>query len=194
MKVRLDNVRLAFPNLFEAKQVQGQGEAKFSACFLLTKDHPQLATVKEAITTAAKEKWADKAPEVIKALFASDKLALHDGDAKSGEEGYAGNYFINASNKIRPLVVGGGPDGLAPLSAMDGKIYSGCYVSVMLEFWAQDNQFGKRVNASLLGVQFTKDGERLAGGGIASQDDFDAHPGTAAAGSSAPTTSASLQF
>lgn len=203
MKVNLNNVRLTFPQLFDAKQVNGQGDPKFSAAFLIPRDHPQLGAVKEAIAEAAKAKWGES-PEttkdkdgksvvmpkyqvMLKALSASDKLALHDGDAKSDYDGYAGNLFVNASNKIRPLVIGQQRE---PLTAADGKPYSGCYVNAIVEFWPQDNQFGKRVNASLLGVQFVKDGERLAGGGVASQDDFEPIPGTEAAAGAAPAAPA----
>ena len=187
MKVNLNNVRLTFPQLFDAKQVNGQGDPKFSAAFLIPRDHPQIGAVKEAIKAAADAKWGAKALEVLKALQASDKLALHDGDAKSDYDGYAGNLFVNASNKIRPLVIGQQRE---PLTAADGKPYSGCYVNAIVEFWSQDNQFGKRVNASLLGVQFVKDGERLAGGGVASQDDFEPIPGTEAAAGTAPAAPA----
>lgn len=183
MKVRLTNVRLTFPQLFEPKVVNGQGDPKFSAAFLIPRDHPQLPEIQKAIIDAATEKWGAKASETLKALKASDKLAVHDGDNKSDYDGYAGNLFVNASNKIRPLVIG--PD-REPLVAADGKPYSGCYVTAIVEFWSQDNQFGKRVNASLLGVQFVKDGERLAGGGIAAADDFEPIPGTAAAKTPAP--------
>ena len=172
-KVRLENVRFTFPAVHEAKQVNGQGDPKFSISALLPKDHKQLAEVKAAITAAATEKWGAKAGDVLKQLQAADKICLHDGDAKSDYDGYTGNFFINASNKIRPLVIGPGRE---PLVAADGKPYSGSYGNMIVEFWAQDNQFGKRVNASLLGVQFTKDGERLAGGGVAAADDFEAIP------------------
>lgn len=37
MKVKLTNVRLAFPELFEATQVNGQGDFKFRATFLIDK-------------------------------------------------------------------------------------------------------------------------------------------------------------
>lgn len=172
-KVQLKDVRLTFPQLFEAKQVNGQGEPKFSAAFLFPPNHPQKAEVEKAIVEAATAKWAGKAGEVLKQLKAADKLAVHDGDGKSDYDGYAGHLFINASNKIRPLILDGNR---APLTAADGKPYSGCYVNAIVEFWAQDNNFGKRVNASLLGVQFLRDGERLSGGGVAAADDFEAIP------------------
>lgn len=175
----LNNVRINYPNLFEAKQAAtGQGEAKFSAAFIFGKDHPQFAAIQKAIVDSATEKWGAKTNDVLASLKATDKLAMHDGDAKADKEGYKGNYFINASNKLRPLVVDGQRQ---PLTAASGTIYSGCYVNAIVQFWSQDNQFGKRVNASLLGVQFVRDGERLSGGGVASQDDFEAIPGTEAA-------------
>ena len=190
-KQHIANVRLTFPQLFEPKQVNGQGDPKFSSAFLVPKNHPQLGAIKEAMVAAATEKWAAKASEVLKQLQAADKLCLHDGDAKSDYDGYAGNFFINASNKIRPLVIGPQRE---PLVAVDGKPYSGCYVNAIVEFWAQDNQFGKRVNASLLGVQFVKDGERLAGGGVAAADDFEALPQAEGAKVAAATGGASSLF
>lgn len=171
MKVQLQNVRLAFPALFEAKAVQGQGEAKYSASFIIAKDNPILPKLSEAIMAVATEKWGPKAAEVLQQLKAGGKLPVHDGDAKANYQGYSGNLYLNASSKVRPLVINGDR---SPLTASDGKPYSGCYVNAMVSFWAQDNQYGKRVNASLMGVQFVKDGERLAGGEVASPDDFEA--------------------
>ena len=56
----------------------------------------------------------------------------------------------------------------------DGLPYSGCYVNASIELWAQDNNYGKRINASLRGVQFYRDGDAVAGGGgPASEDEFD---------------------
>lgn len=175
MKVHLKDVRISFANIFEPKQVNGQGDPKFSASFIFGKDSANKATLVGAIEAAAAEKWAGKAGDVLKALKAGDKLCLHDGDAKPDNGGHAGNLFVNASNKTRPLVIGPQRE---PLVAADGKPYSGCYVNAIVEVWAQDNQFGKRVNASLLGVQFVRDGERLAGGGVAAADDFEAIPKT----------------
>ena len=47
------------------------------------------------------------------------------------------------------------------------------YVNGSIELWCQDNAYGKRINATLRGVQFLKDGEAFAGGGSASADEFD---------------------
>jgi hypothetical protein len=171
MKVTLQNVRLSFPHLFEPSQVQGQGDAKFSASFIIPKDHPALGELANAIVAAATEKWGAKAQAMLTELKASGKLPVRDGDGKASYQGYAGNLYLNASGKTRPLVIDGDK---SPLTAADGKMYSGCYVNAIVQMWAMDNQYGKRVNASLMGVQFVKDGERLAGGEVASADDFQA--------------------
>ncbi len=183
MKVHLKDVRCSFANIFEAKQVNGQGDPKFSCAFLFAKDSPNKQVVVDAMVAAAKEKWGVDADKVLAALKAGDRLCLHDGDSKPDADAYPGNLFLNASNKTRPLVIGPQRE---PLVAADGKPYSGCYVNAIVEIWPQDNQFGKRINASLLGVQFLRDGERLAGGGVAAADDFEQIPeaGKAAAAAS----------
>lgn len=170
MIVKLKNVRLAFPALFEAKTVNGEGAPAFSASFILPKNHPQIKEINAAIEAVAKEKWGPKADAVLKAARASDKVALHDGDAKSEYDGYAGNLYVSARNKSRPLVV---DKDRTPLGVADGKPYGGCYVIASVDFWAQDNNYGKRINASLRGVQFFADGDAFAGGGAANEDEFD---------------------
>ncbi|WP_155814796.1 ssDNA-binding protein, partial [Serratia symbiotica] len=97
------------------------------------------------------------------------KICLHDGDEKAEYEGYPGNKFFSASNKARPRIVD--RDNTILVQA-DGRPYAGCYVNAVIDIWAQDNKFGKRINASLGGVQFYQDGDAFAGGGIASEDDF----------------------
>ena len=181
-KVTIKDVRFNYTgSLFTAQKPKdgGAGKEKFSVVAIFPKAHPQLAEIKAAISAAAESKWGAKAGEVLKQLAAADRICLHDGDAKSDKPGYAGgNYFINASNELRPGVFGPQREVLV---AADGKPYSGSYGNIIMEFWAQDNQFGKRVNASLLGVQHVKDGERLSGGGVAAADDFEAIPDQAAA-------------
>lgn len=175
--VTLRNVRLTFPNLFEAKAAKAGQKAKYSASFVFPPEHECVPLLRAAMKEVAKNKWGEKAEEFYNGLKAADKLAVHDGATKSDYVGYAGNLFVNANNEVRPTIVGGGPDGRGPLTAADGKLYSGCYVNAKVEIWAQQHpEHGKRINASLMGVQFFKDGERLSGGAVASADDFDAIP------------------
>lgn len=132
-----------------------------------------VAQILDGFKKVAQEKWGAKAADVYLELKAGGKLCLHDGDAKASKEGYKGNLYLSASNKLRPLVI----DGLKqPLSAEDGKPYSGSFVNMTFELWAQDNKWGKRINASLMGIQFLRDGPRLAGGSVSSVDDYEAVP------------------
>lgn len=170
MKVSLKNVRLAFPTLFEAKTVNGEGKPAFSASFLLDPADPQVKTVEAAIEAVAREKWGAKADAVLKQMRAQDKTALHDGDLKSNYDGFPGMLYVSSRSNTRPLIIDADK---TPLAEQDGKPYAGCYVNANVELWAQDNNYGKRVNAQLRGVQFFKDGDAFAGGGAASEDEFD---------------------
>lgn len=170
MKLKLNNVRLAFPVLFEAKTVNGEGKPAFSASFLIDPADPQVKALNAAIEQVANEKWGAKAAAVLKQMRATDKVALHDGDLKSNYDGFPGNLYVSARSTTRPLVIN---NDKSPLTEQDGKPYAGCYVNASIELWAQDNNYGKRVNASLRGVQFLRDGDAFAGGGAASEDEFD---------------------
>jgi hypothetical protein len=170
MQLKLRNVRLAFPALFEAKTVNGEGDPAFSACFLLDPADPQVKAIHTAIDQTATEKWGAKAPAMLVQARKADKVCLHDGDLKATYEGFPGMLFVSARNRVRPTVLDADK---SPLVAADGKPYAGCYVNAVLDLWAQDNNYGKRVNATLMGVQFARDGDSFTGGGAASEDDFD---------------------
>lgn len=199
LKVKLQNVRLLYgAALFEPqKGPNGEGEPKFSGTFGFTPSHAAVALIKAALKAAAEGKWKDKAAVIYAELKAGDKICLHDGQAKASREGYAGNLYLSASNKLKPLVCDNvaAPGTTTPriLTATDGRIYSGCYVNATVELWAQENKWGKRINASLMGVQFFADGPRLSGGGVSSVDEYEAIPeaqATAAGGATPPAAGA----
>lgn len=170
MQLSIKNVRLAFPQLFEAKTVNGEGEPAFSANLIFAQNHPAYQQIVDASEKVGKEKWGNDWPVIKKGIEAKDKGALHDGDSKAEYVGYEGNFYLSARNKVRPLVI---DRDKTPLTAQDGKPYAGCYVNASIEVWAQDNSYGKRLNVSLRGVQFVGDGEAFSGGGVASDDEFD---------------------
>lgn len=174
MRILVRDVRLAFPSLWKAtapRSQTGSGEPAFSASFLLPTNHKQLVEINLAIASVAKDKWNTKADAILKAMKAADKICLHNGDSKSEYEGFEGNLYISSRSKVRPSVFDGQRN---ELSEADGKPYSGCYVNASLELWAQDNSYGKRINAQLRGVQFLRDGDAFAGGSRpADADEFD---------------------
>jgi hypothetical protein len=174
MKIKVQNARLAFPKLFVAKAVADGDEPNFGASLILDPSDPgnakTIAEIDKAIDQVAKEKWGAKTDTIIKLARKTDKVCLHDGDLKAQYAGFEGMRYVSANNKMRPVVVN---KDTSPLTAQDGVVYAGCYVNATIELWAQDNKYGRRVNATLLGVQFVRDGDHFAGGSTGSADDFD---------------------
>ena len=162
-KIKLNNARLSFPSLFQ-KAVFGGDETKYEATFLLDKTEHALAIkqIEKAIKQVNVEKHKGK-------TLSPEKVCLKDGDTIE-YDGYAGNMSIKASSTKRPMVIG---QDRSPLTEDDGKPYAGCYVNAIIELWGQKNQFGERVNANILGVQFSKDGEAFGDGVKTSVEDFE---------------------
>lgn len=153
-KVRLKNVRLSFPQLFTAKSVNGS-EPKFSCSFLMDKtaDKAQIQALSKAIEMCKTAKWGATLPKGI-------KVCLHEGSSKEFDGYDETNMFVSTSSSRRPVVV---DRDLQPLTAADNKPYAGSFCNATIRLWAQDNQFGKRINAEILAVQFAKDGEAFGG-------------------------------
>ena len=162
-KIKLNNVRLSFPSLFRKASFQGS-EGKYEATFLLNKEeHAELiASIEKQIAEGIKINFKS-------AKLPADKICLKDGD-EFEYDGYAGHMSFKASNGKRPMII---DKDKTPLTEDDDKLYAGCYVNAVVELWYQNNQYGKRVNANLLGVQFFRDGQPFADGAAASEDDFD---------------------
>ena len=81
--------------------------------------------------------------------------------------------FISARCDRRPQVVG---RDMSSLVEGDGILYAGCYVNATVRLWAQDNKFGKRINAQLRAVQFVKEGSRFGEGTVDVSKEFEALP------------------
>jgi hypothetical protein len=161
MKIKIPSARLSFPSLFNMASFGGESTGKFEATFILDKkEHAkQIEEIEGAIAKLQKE---------LKVKLASDKLCLKDGDEMERAE-YQGKMTIKASTKKRPMVINRDK---TPITEDDNVVYAGCYVNAIITLWAQNNSYGKRVNAQLDGVQFVRDGEPFGDGGI-SVDQFD---------------------
>jgi hypothetical protein len=135
------------------KPMAGQeSDPKYSIVMLFETDS-DLSLLKSAAQDAVKAKWGDNIPKGL-------KLALRKGDedGKEDVDGYGPEVmFISSNSRKKFPVVDRDPSVL--LSEEDGKPYAGCYVNVLLRFWAQDNEYGRRVNAQPLAIQFVRDGQ-----------------------------------
>ena len=172
MKFTARNVRLSFPKIWKAEAFANDPTSKpaFSTSFILQADDPQVGELNALIEELAREDWKEKAPAILAQLRAKDDICLHDGNLKSQYEGYAGNWYVTARSAGKPLII---DRDRTELTEQDGRPYGGCYATVSIDVYVQDNKFGKRVNASLRGVQFVQDGDAFSGGPPASPEEFD---------------------
>jgi hypothetical protein len=159
-RVQLKNVRLSFPSIFKRNVFEGV-EGKYEATFLIPKSDKK--------TKAKLDKLIDAAIAEAKVKVPSDKRCLRDGD-DSEYDGYEGNWSLKAASGRRPTVINRDK---TPVTEDDEIIYAGCYVNAIIDVWIQDNQWGKRVNANLYGIQFVKDGEPFGLGSVDVTDDFE---------------------
>jgi hypothetical protein len=168
----LKNVRISFPELFVPKAPKGSLIPKYGAHFIFDKDSDTHKAVLAAIEEVAAAKWESKAASILKTMRLGDptKFCLRDGDMMD-REAYNGRMFVNASNKNRPTVVDRAKQ---PLTAASGVLYGGCYVNAQVDIYAMKHETGGyQVNASLMGVQFVRDGDSFTGGRPSKADDFD---------------------
>ena len=174
MIVKIRNARLAFANLFQP-QKSNEGNLTFNGSFILSPKDPQIKELEKAMLDVAVAKWGDKGQKVLANLVKQKRVFLKDGNDNTNKEGdpYAGfedMVYFTANSKTRPSLVGRDKE---ELQQSDGKLYSGCYVIVSIEIWAQDNDHGQRINAGLRWVQFFKDGDAFAGGTPVTEEEFD---------------------
>ena len=177
MQVRLTNVRIAFPSLAKPEAF-GDGEPAYQAKFIIVPKSEQAKALKAAIASVASEAWKDKAAAVLKLLTEDKKVCYVEApyrNKKSGETyvGFEDAFYLSARNaKQRPTIIAKTGTIVDDVAEIDRLIYSGCYVHATVDVWAQDNKWGRRVNATLTGVMFAKDGDAFGGTPVASASDF----------------------
>lgn len=207
MIVSLKGLRFAFANHYkQGKPDATTGVAKYGGSFIfeLNSHDPaikananaELAKLVAIINQVAVEKWQARSDQVLAGIKARGDVCLRDGNTKAEYEGFAGGAYVAASNDVAPNIVAKELFGGKPVYvAQDGRgfvegvlvqgqqfkaPYGGCYVNVQIDIWAQDNQYGKRVNAKLLGIQFSADGVAFSGGAAFDEAGFSYDSGPAA--------------
>ncbi len=174
MRVKLQNVRLSFPDLFEAKKFPGQENAapRYSATFLVEPGGENHKIIEAAIQSVTTEKFKTKAAALVAGWRTnSNKFCFVDGNTKE-YDGYQGMLALASHRQQsdgRPMVLDANK---TPLTIADGKPYAGCYVNAVVNIYAQVGQYAG-VRCELLGVQFYRDGDAFTGAGRVSEEDFE---------------------
>jgi hypothetical protein len=99
------------------------------------------------------------------------KCCYVNGDLDSQDE-HDGHMVLSAKRaqvKGAPTVIDGKRQNLTP---KDGKPYSGCYVNLIADIYAQTGEY-EGIRCGLGGVQFHSDGDAFSGGSTPKADDFD---------------------
>lgn len=179
--IKLKNVRLSFPVLDEpqAPKDDPEGAKKYRAAFLLDpsdKEHKRIIKqIEREVERQLEETFQGRKFKL------KETTCYGDGDDKISEttgevyDGYEGMFFVQATNDKEPKCIYRNKDEIDS-SDIPKVLYAGCYVNASVNFWIQDNSFGKAVRCSLRGVQFFRDGEPFGGNAVdvdAEFDDFD---------------------
>ncbi len=175
--IKLKRVRLSFPNLDEARAPKGVANAKesFGATALLDPtdtSHKELYKLCVAeINRLRQEAWGGKHPKEkpLECIGKGDNKTNDDGEVYKG---YEGMIFISGKSDTRPLALTASKKEINDPKIIASTLYGGCYVDMNINFWVQDNEFGKAIRCGLRGVRFREDGEAF-GGGRATADEFD---------------------
>lgn len=211
VRLNMYDNQLYDPQAEQTTKGKNKGKVRFNwgAKFILAaKNSPegkaQIAAAKSAIVAAKVAKWNDRADE-IKVKMSNTPMQDGDDEEVTTFGPMKGAYFLSASKTVygpkdgsesdvpkRPFRIIGPRKVKDPASGElkfpdvkagdESAPYSGSYVNVKVEFWAQeaDSERGipNRINATILAVQFAKHGESFGGGVRVNVDDeFDEEDG-----------------
>ena len=177
-KIMLRDVRLSYEHIFTPTSFDDSQDAKYSATFILPKNHPDLPAALKAVMEAGKEKFGNSFegetwPKGYTCSLKDADVVLNGSGETLAEANaaYAGCYIIEANSTRRPVVLNRNK---SALTADDGVIYSGCYVNASLNATGYEvGKVKKGVKCYLNGVQFVKDGERLGSDASSDFEDLD---------------------
>lgn len=150
--LKLDNVIIQFAHIYEPHSVNDK-EAKYSACFIIPK------AFKEQVEAIKKEIEAVK----VEAMQRNPKwrpkhLPLRDGDDERPEnKTFADSYFMNASSKFRPIIIGRDKKVITEVDA----VYNSCTVNVLVKFFPFDKNGSSGILCNLGNIQKVADGELI---------------------------------
>lgn len=164
-RIKISNVRLSYPNLYETEKY-GSGKedtGKWSATLLIPKDREDTMEKLRALGLVVAEEVFG-AGKVPKKIWDTDKCALRDGDKEEADE-YQDHWSLKATSNKRLLLTDRARDQVTVDDGADpynGIFYPGCYVTAIVSLWCADSY--RHIRANLHAVQFVKDGERLGSG------------------------------
>lgn len=188
--IRIDNVRASYPHLtipYMSDDDKAKKGVKDRNAYQSHEDY-----IRALLSAGAKYALAGMLPknthEEAKSLLVSViddiqkkndvKIAkamkfITNGDDSAKTE-YEDHWIISSRESRRPSVRDRRGNVLITEREIEDTVYAGCFVNMLILPWLQDNQYGKRINAGLVAVQFAGNGDPFGNGRISDDDVFDA--------------------
>ena len=180
LKLMLPEVRGSFLVLGEPEQYQGAGPFRWSSTALIPYDS---ALLQRSATPSRKRRNRSGKRSGRSTTKPASPIRRHAASWTASARTTTATRATSPSRRTatktkgRPLVM---DTDKSPIykpnnevyEGKGGRLYSGCFINMQVEFWAQDNKTGKGLRATLLGVQRVRDGDAFGGGAAPSADDF----------------------
>lgn len=165
--IKIENVRFSFPHLdkpYAGKNADEKSKPKYGIVSMLSKvTHKEAkAAIDERISEILKEAKLTKMPS-------KDKFCRDGEDEK--EAVYSGHWIVSAREERKPAVRNRKAELITEPREIADLIEGGYWGSVLIRPWFQNNDYGQKINAGLVGVQHLRDDETFGEGRI---DDTDA--------------------
>ena len=162
--VLVSDVRISYPHLDAAWSKKADETKKFSGVGILpvATHQPAIDLLLEVVQDILKEH--NKGKDI-----ADKDIFVRDGKPTKKPE-YAGAWTINASETEKPTVLHPDKSEMESPSEIKSEIKAGYYTDMLIQPWWQDNEHGKRVNASLRAVRLRREGPVIAEGGISKDE------------------------
>lgn len=98
-----------------------------------------------------------------------DAKFIRDGKPTKKAE-YADAWIVASRETEKPTVLHPDKSEMDSPEEIKSTIKAGFYIDLLVQPWWQDNEHGKRINASLRAVRFRREGPLIAEGGISKDD------------------------
>lgn len=168
--IRIDNVRGSYVHVDKPYAGKNQSDddgnkavPKYSIVGILMKDTHVEA--KDLCLERIKELLAENKD----AKVAKDKRFIRDGDDQEKEE-YENAWTVSAREEKTPKCRDLAGNLITDPATIRQMFQSGYWFNILIRPWFQDNKYGKRVNAGLVGIQFVKKDKTFGEGEIDESD------------------------
>lgn len=163
--ITISNVRASYPHVDKKWAKKATDTPAYSITGILPN-----ATHKEARELCLEVAEQVRKDGKLKPNLKDDLYFIRNGDDEKKPE-YANAWIIAARETQRPAVLNTDKTAMEP-AEIEETIKPGGRIDLLVQPWAQDNEHGQRLNASLRGVRWLRmiDGEEIGEGGLDSDE------------------------